>query len=460
MAPVVFKGNIGTMSYGADTAGTPRVNYNLVGVLPEPGDTIFMVIFSGTSVVDPGFSVPGWTELRKWQQISGNKGTATVGVYYRVRLPTDGLTYTYPGPVGMGHSVRMYWFSGAKIVRSSSWAGRAELGAGGTPYSAKAPNTLTAPGDTIIVFSAERTTTPTDANLITTSPATTRLVNPDSPTSIAFMFASRPALSTASGVTTVTYPNDHLENQLAGHIILGSEIAPGEAPPMPIPLGDNIVASGRVNGRFIVSVIDGADADENPDYLPVKGKITFKASIDYVPIKSAYGAPVTMLKTPIVGVIDDEGYLCTPWPGTEQPMYRGVTLIATDDVDLGVTGWTWGVTYQLKNQSNIPVSVNSHHFELPGGSSQDLTLMVPSPVGKGYGPERAEAWAQQSKEEATRAANAAERVVSLEARMDSGEFKGAKGDRGDSPLWVVVNTYADAPTVLPPGSVVFSRTGL
>ena len=75
------------------------------------------------------------------------------------------------------------------------------------------------------------------------------------------------------------------------------------------------VNTGLVTGRFVVGVADGPDADAEPDVIPAQGTVTFTASVPYLPNPTATPAPVTILKAPIVGVLDGDGYLCVPDPG-------------------------------------------------------------------------------------------------------------------------------------------------
>ena len=147
---------------------------------------------------------------------------------------------------------------------------------------------------------------------------------------------------------------------------------------------------GTVHGRFIVGVADGADADLNPDYVPAQGEILFTPSVPYVPNPGAPGGPVTMLKTSIRAVLDAEGYLCTANPdGT--PGARGLKLLATDDENMLVTGWTWNVGYYFDSIGMTPLKVETHGIAVPGGADVDLTTTLKVPATQGYGIPQAEA---------------------------------------------------------------------
>lgn len=150
------------------------------------------------------------------------------------------------------------------------------------------------------------------------------------------------------------------------------------------------LSTGMVHGRFIVALIDGKDVGQEPDVVPAQGKVAFKASVGYIPVPVATGGPVTVMKGPIMGVLDDEGYLCTPHPTSGEPMYRGVRLIATDDPDMAVTDWTWSADYRLEAVNGNSMQIPAHSFALPSDAELDLTTLVKVPSSPGYGLPQAE----------------------------------------------------------------------
>ena len=151
------------------------------------------------------------------------------------------------------------------------------------------------------------------------------------------------------------------------------------------------VSTGMVVGRYIADVIDGPDANLDPDAQPVQGRIVFTASVPYLPNPTASPDPVTIMRAPIVGVLDADGYLCTPYPGTLEPQYRGVRLIATDDPDIAVTDWTWDVTYLFEPINGHKLAIPAHGFALPSGEAIDLTKVAKVPSSPGYSLPQAEA---------------------------------------------------------------------
>lgn len=151
------------------------------------------------------------------------------------------------------------------------------------------------------------------------------------------------------------------------------------------------LSTGIVHGRFIVAVIDSEDEGQEPDVIPAQGKVAFKASVGYIPVPVATGGPVTVMKGPIMGALDDDGYLCTPHPTTGEPMYRGVRLVSTDDPDMAVTDWTWNADYRLEAVNGNSMQIPAHSFALPSGAELDLTTLVKIPSSPGYGLPQAEA---------------------------------------------------------------------
>ena len=181
------------------------------------------------------------------------------------------------------------------------------------------------------------------------------------------------------------------------------------------------VGTGEVTGRFVVGVVDGPDADRDPDAVPAKGTITFTASVPYLPNPTADPSPVTILQTAITGVLDDDGVLCTPDPADPlAPGYPGLRLIATDDPDLSVTGWTWAVTYRFQDVGGAPLSIPTHSMSLPTDGTVDLTAVVKVPSSTGIGQEQAEALAAAAAAAAQDAAQAAAVAAEAAQPTDAG----------------------------------------
>lgn len=143
--------------------------------------------------------------------------------------------------------------------------------------------------------------------------------------------------------------------------------------------------TGKVTGRYTSAL---KDAVSNP--LPATGTVTFTPQADYV--LSPNNA--TVLSTPIIAVLDSQGYLSTADTskttqryirdirGGYIPKYRGVNLQATDG-DTNPTNWTWRVDFDL-TVGDHKVKQESFSFSLPAGSEIDLTTVTPVPGVSGY----------------------------------------------------------------------------
>jgi len=214
----------------------------------------------------------------------------------------------------------------------------------------------------------------------------------------------------------------------------------------------SVLSTGRVHGRFIIAVIDGPDPGDEPDVIPAKGRIVFKASIEYTTVGEGADA-VTMILAPVVGVLDDEGYLCTPHPETGEPMYRGVVLTATDDPGMSVTGWTWSADYRFDPSGTVTYKIPAHSFELPSMADRDLSTLVKVPSSPGYGLPQAEGAALRAEAAAVESGESAAQALSIAQSVrddaDAGLFKGAPGKDGSN---VLPTDTAIAQAVSSPGT--------
>lgn len=193
------------------------------------------------------------------------------------------------------------------------------------------------------------------------------------------------------------------------------------------------ISTGRVTGQFVVGVVDGADTDDEPDFIAAKGYISFTASTPYLPNRTATPNPVTMLKTTIRAVLDDEGYLCTPNPQSPSvPGKRGIRLVATNDPDTGVEGWTWNATPSFTdvNGTRLADAIKTFDFALPSGSTVDLTTVVRVPASQGIGVPQAEAAAAAAQDAATKAAADA-KAAAADAKAAAGAAKATDSNVSD-----------------------------
>jgi hypothetical protein len=135
---------------------------------------------------------------------------------------------------------------------------------------------------------------------------------------------------------------------------------------------------GTVTGRFLLAYADSNDIGSNPDAVPAKGTVYFTPSPNYIKDVTATPAPVTILPASVECELDSEGYIVGY--GTD----RGVRLLATDDPQGNPVDWTWRVEFRLTDATGSPVrTVPEFSFELPGGTTVDLTDVTPVPDANG-----------------------------------------------------------------------------
>lgn len=142
------------------------------------------------------------------------------------------------------------------------------------------------------------------------------------------------------------------------------------------------IASGRVVGQFIVGVVDGSDPDDEPDLIGARGSFEFTPTVLYTTVPEGTPNPFTLLREPVVGILDSEGYLCTPNPDkpTEAGV-RGLRLFSTERSDGSVQEWQWRATPLFENRLGIRISgvMKPFTFNLPANTTVDLTKVVGSP---------------------------------------------------------------------------------
>lgn len=176
-----------------------------------------------------------------------------------------------------------------------------------------------------------------------------------------------------------------------------------------MPIASNL-SSGRITARYVLGVADGPDPDDEPDLIPAAGTVKFVPKVPYLVNVTADPAPMIALPAEVVGMLDSEGYLCTPSPtDPAKPGTRGVRLFATDDPDGSVTGWTWEATPRLITPAGITLAgaIPTTSFALPSGATLDLAAITKVPSSPGVGTDQAITL-----------------IVDLERRLNEGEFGG------------------------------------
>lgn len=142
--------------------------------------------------------------------------------------------------------------------------------------------------------------------------------------------------------------------------------------------------TGRVEWRAVADIIDSDDPDTEPDIIPAQGEVWFDAEVSYWPAGTAEGGPLTIVHVQKVGIIDSDGFLCSPDPRdpSKPGPNRFLRLFASNDPDYGVTGWKWKATPRLKDINGRPLidAVAPKEFYLEAGTTLDLTYIFNKPA--------------------------------------------------------------------------------
>jgi hypothetical protein len=137
------------------------------------------------------------------------------------------------------------------------------------------------------------------------------------------------------------------------------------------------IPTGLITGQFYFVNEDNVDADTDPDLTVVQGDVTFTCTADAplrMPTKLA-----TIIPLEFKGEFDSQGRL-VPKGRTE----LGIELPATNSSLFNPTGFTWKVEFNLTQVSNRhTVQIDPYEFQVPEGTTQDLTLVMPVDASPG-----------------------------------------------------------------------------
>lgn len=193
------------------------------------------------------------------------------------------------------------------------------------------------------------------------------------------------------------------------------------------------LSSGRITARYGLGFVDGPDPDDEPDLIPAAGSVRFTPSIPHLVNLTAKPAPLVVILAEVVGILDSEGYLCTPDPADPSKAgTRGIRLFATDDPDSGVTGWTWTALPRLTTPTGtvLPSAAPTKTFPLPSGITMDLAAITSVPSSTGAGVDNSLALVAAAQAAAAEAVEIARRVEALGAKAGPTGPEGPAGARG------------------------------
>lgn len=180
-----------------------------------------------------------------------------------------------------------------------------------------------------------------------------------------------------------------------------------------------------VEGRILYLEGDSSDQDRDPDLIPASGTVYLEPSVKSVRYGGVNG-PSIMVKRMTKGVLDSEGYLCTPGPDGVSPGERGLVVPATDSENISPTNFTYRVTVSAGSwQSKFSIHA-------PAGTTVDLAKAVPVAESGGTAYVVDESIAVRAEAAATYVEAAVENVdqVISDYLASNPDLKGERGDTG------------------------------
>lgn len=242
---------------------------SVVGSALATGNWMVVVMSSGSTAIatqTPTASA-GWTVIAPFGQVGS--GTMTFGVWAKQRQAGE-TTYNWTVNADTGHSNTCYyqtlWFSGADDIANWVQDTFTNRQTNATTLTAVAPSLTTTHTDNYVLFiAAERTiATTNEPGSITVDNGFTKAIDSASGGDLTVTFATKSIATsgTVVGATTITYPNAHNYNGIAGIIAIPS--------PGPVPTGLQIKRSdGAALQTAYLKVSDGGGTLTTPGGLKV-----------------------------------------------------------------------------------------------------------------------------------------------------------------------------------------------
>ena len=210
------------------------------------------------------------------------------------------------------------------------------------------------------------------------------------------------------------------------------------------------LGSATIEGRVLYMEGDSSDPDRDPDVRPASGTITVEASVKDLRYVGVDGSAL-FVKRLTRGVINDEGYVCTPGEG-DTAGEPGLIVPATDSEALTPTGFTYSVRITVGSY------VTSFSIEAPSGAVVDLARAVPLPPNGGTAVVVDPTTATRAEAAATRAETAADEAEGYAPTfvwdgtklvIDGGAPVDLKGEKGDGSAWA---DLTGKPATYPPAA--------
>ena len=325
--PVVVKGTL-------DNTPIPTGNFTTTLPLTDiaVGDWIIAIVTVQATDTNPINLPSGWQTIKEPTAV----GTMGYAVYGLVYATPDQLTFERPTLGTNGRHISAIYGSGA--VPFDQWiiGTIANRASNATTLTAKAPS-ITSNGKGLAVFlAAERTNAlETDEQITVNNGFTKQLASITTNTTSVTVYGTK-EMSAAGpvGDTTVTFPNTHANNALAGHIFL-----PESSVAAPKGLRSTMVIDGvSVSGSIGVRTDNG---------------IEFPIAVRQV--SEGYGTVENMLSAPAPFTIAHRGGSVS-FPEMSMHAYTQSTLLGYNALEMSLARSSDGVIYGLHDETLLRTS--------------------------------------------------------------------------------------------------------
>ena len=272
-----------------------------------------------------------------WQVIKGPTSLGTMGysVYGLVYLTANQLAWERAAGSTNGRHISAIYGSGAMPFADWGIGAFANRATNATTLTAKAPS-ITASGRGLAVFlAAERTTAvETDTQITVNNGFTKHAVVTSNTTSVTVYGTKEINTAGPVGDTTVTFPNTHVNNAVAGHVFLPEST-------VGVPKG---LPSSMIIGGSLVAGSLGITSDEGFEFPQAVRQVS-----------RGYGTVTDMLEGPAPFTIAHRGGSVS-FPEMSMYAYTQSTMLGYNALEMSLARTSDGVIYGLHDATLLRTS--------------------------------------------------------------------------------------------------------
>lgn len=325
--PVIVKGTL-------DNTAIPTGNFTTTLPLTDIalGDWVIAIVTVQATDTNPINLPAGWQVIKEPTAV-GTMGYAVYGLVYS--LPSQ-LTFEKPTLGTNGRHISAIYGSGSVPFEQWGIGTFANRASNATTLTAKAPS-ITASGKGMVVFlAAERTNAAeTNEQVTVNNGFTKRLASITTNTTSVTVYATKDITAAGPvGDTTVTFPNTHANNALAGHIFLP----------------ESTVATPK--GLRSSMVIDGSLTSGS---VGIKTAGGFEYPLAVRQVSKGYGTVADMLAAPAPFTIAHRGGSVS-FPEMSMHAYTQSALMGYNALEMSLARSSDGVLYGLHDETLLRTS--------------------------------------------------------------------------------------------------------